>query len=658
MPERPTVEGAGARDPWSEHRGRAVTEGAGQEAPRTGWHDARSAARTMHVDTVSGTVRRCSTTIIVGARPAEAQVVAGEVDDVGAQAAVLVSVNVPKGQRVRARASIAGKLDVVRGRLQSGGGRRPGPGVRIGTEGAGRVANTDDRAQTSRPTHASAALRVQPMNTMADPSVLAVARTDLTTASRPELRGRSPKVARRLARSRGHRLCRSDSRAAAGGGTLVRNPEERTERRVPATVVVGTQWGDEGKGKLTDLLAREMDMVVRYQGGHNAGHRIVVNGEAFALQLVPSGILYDHITPIIGNGVVVDPAVLLDRARLAGRQGRRHEPPGRERQRAPDHAVPPGAGPGDRALPRARTPWGRPSAASARPTPTRRRASASGSRTSSTPRSSARSSTSRSRRRTPSWPRSTTGSRCPPTTSPTTTWASTPRGSSRWWATPSAWSTTPWTRVARSCLEGAQATFLDLDHGTYPFVTSSNPVAGGACTGSGLGPRDIDRVIGIAKAYVTRVGAGPFPTELDNDVGELLVERGHEFGTNTGRAALRLVRRRDAAPGGAAQLADRDGADQARRARHLRDGEGLRRLRGRRRSATPTCRTTSPCSTAVPDLRGAARVAHGPQLGHGARDMPPRRRDYVAFLSEQIGVPVRLVGVGPGREQTVSFATA
>ena len=84
-------------------------------------------------------------------------------------------------------------------------------------------------------------------------------------------------------------------------------------------------------------------------------------------------------------------------------------------------------------------------------------------------------------------------------------------------------------------LEGAQATFLDLDHGTYPFVTSSNPVAGGACTGSGLGPRDIERVIGIAKAYVTRVGAGPFPTEQENDVGELLVERGHEFGTNTGR---------------------------------------------------------------------------------------------------------------------------
>jgi len=90
---------------------------------------------------------------------------------------------------------------------------------------------------------------------------------------------------------------------------------------VPATVVVGTQWGDEGKGKLTDHLAREMDMVVRYQGGHNAGHRIVVGGEAFALQLVPSGILYDHITPVIGNGVVVDPAVLLSEVDQLSRRG-------------------------------------------------------------------------------------------------------------------------------------------------------------------------------------------------------------------------------------------------------------------------------------------------------------------------------------------------
>ena len=223
--------------------------------------------------------------------------------------------------------------------------------------------------------------------------------------------------------------------------------------RVPATVVVGTQWGDEGKGKLTDLLAREMHMVVRYQGGHNAGHRIVVDGEAFALQLVPSGILYDHITPVIGNGVVVDPAVLLeeldnlaakgvDTSRLVV-SGNAHliMPYHQELDRVTERFL------GKNAL-------GTTRAASARPTPTRPPGSACGSRTSSTPRSSARSSTWSSRRRTPSWPRCTTACRWRPPTSRTATWASTPPGSSPWWATPSAWSTTPWTRGARSCSRG------------------------------------------------------------------------------------------------------------------------------------------------------------------------------------------------------------
>ena len=209
-------------------------------------------------------------------------------------------------------------------------------------------------------------------------------------------------------------------------------------------------------------------------------------------------------------------------------------------------------------------------------------------------------------------------------------------------------------------LEGAQATFLDLDHGTYPFVTSSNPVAGGACTGSGLGPRDIDRVIGIAKAYVTRVGAGPFPTEQDNDVGELLVERGHEFGTNTGRRrrcgwfdavmlrqAVRLNSLTEVA------LTKLDVLDTFETVKvcvaYEADGVALHP------PALPPvdlpqgrCRSTRSCPGWRTDLTAATALD----------DMPAAARDYVAFLSEQIGVPVRLVGVGPGREQIVSFATA
>ncbi len=120
---------------------------------------------------------------------------------------------------------------------------------------------------------------------------------------------------------------------------------------MPATVVVGTQWGDEGKGKFTDLVAKEMHLVVRYQGGHNAGHTLVVDGERFALQLVPSGILYDHITPVIGNGVVVDPRVLLAEIDVLEAPGRRHQPAEGERQRPPDPPVPPGARQGHRAPP-------------------------------------------------------------------------------------------------------------------------------------------------------------------------------------------------------------------------------------------------------------------------------------------------------------------
>ena len=162
---------------------------------------------------------------------------------------------------------------------------------------------------------------------------------------------------------------------------------------MPATVVVGTQWGDEGKGKLTDLLAKEMELVVRYQGGHNAGHTIVVDGETFALQLVPSGILYDHITPVIGNGVVVDPAVLLaevdtliskgiDTSKLVV-SGNAHliMPYHHELDRLTERYL---------GQEQARH---HQAGASARPTPTRRPGWASGSRTSSTPRSSARSST-------------------------------------------------------------------------------------------------------------------------------------------------------------------------------------------------------------------------------------------------------------------------
>ncbi|HTT87901.1 MAG TPA: adenylosuccinate synthetase, partial [Acidimicrobiales bacterium] len=201
------------------------------------------------------------------------------------------------------------------------------------------------------------------------------------------------------------------------------------------------------------------------------------------------------------------------------------------------------------------------------------------------------------------------------------------------------------------------ATFLDLDHGTYPFVTSSNPVAGGACTGTGVGPRDVGEVIGIAKAYVTRVGAGPFPTECLDETGEVMVERGREYGTNTGR------RRR-------CGWFDAVMMRQAVRLNSLSE-VALTKL-----DVLDTFETVKVC---VAYESGGERFVHPPyhqSVFHqsvpvyeelpgwredlsGATeldDLPEAARRYVSFLATQIGVPIKLVGVGPGREQFVRFA--
>ena len=275
-----------------------------------------------------------------------------------------------------------------------------------------------------------------------------------------------------------------------------------------------------------------MRLVVRYQGGHNAGHTIVVDGEAFALQLVPSGVLYPQTVPVIGNGVVVDPAVLVAES-TRSRPGRRHEPVGRLGQRPPDHAVPLRDRPGDRTF--ARQERARHDQRGIGPAYADK-AARFGLRVQDLldEKIFRQKLDVVLRRRTPCSPRSTTGSPWTTTRSPATTWTS------RAAIAPMIGDTVGLVHEALDAgenvmLEGAQATFLDLDHGTYPFVTSSNPTAGGACTGSGIGPRDINRVMGIAKAYLTRVGAGPFPTEVDGELADPLVERGHEYGTNTGR---------------------------------------------------------------------------------------------------------------------------
>ena len=427
---------------------------------------------------------------------------------------------------------------------------------------------------------------------------------------------------------------------------------------MPATVVVGTQWGDEGKGKLTDLLAREMDVVVRYQGGHNAGHTVVVDGERFALQLCPSGILYPHITPLIGNGVVVEPQALLaeldelerrgvDTSRLVV-SGNAHliMPYHLELDRVTERYL------GKNSLGTTKRGIG-PAYAD--------KASRVGLRVQDLLDQKIFREKLDVALKEKNAVLAKVYNRLPLSASDI---AERYLGELAPRLAPMVGDTVGILHdtlgAGRSVLlEGAQATFLDLDHGTYPFVTSSNPVAGGACTGSGLGPRDIDRVIGIAKAYVTRVGAGPFPTELHGDLAELLVERGQEYGTVTGRRrrvgwfdavmvrqAVRLSSLTEIA------LTKLDVLDTVESLRvcvaYEHDGERFR-LPPYHQS---TLHQVTPLYEELPgwrtDLTGAT----------SAQDLPAAARDYVEFLADQIGVPVRLVGVGPGREQIVSFAAA
>lgn len=424
---------------------------------------------------------------------------------------------------------------------------------------------------------------------------------------------------------------------------------------MPATVVVGTQWGDEGKGKLTDLLAREVSMVVRYQGGHNAGHTIVVEGRTFALQLLPSGVLYGHLTPVIGNGVVVDPGVLLAEMAALREVG---VDPGRLALSGNAHLIMPYHQELDALTERrlGRNKLGTtkrgigPSYAD--------KAARVGIRVQDlldpgifrqkleVVLKEKNQVLARVYNRLPLSADEIAGrylDEYAPALAPHIT------------------DTVDLVHRALEAgqdilLEGAQATFLDLDHGTYPFVTSSNPVAGGACTGAGLGPRHITRVIGIAKAYTTRVGSGPFPTELDDEVGATLVDRGHEYGTNTGRRR-------------------RTGWLDAVMVRHAARLNSLSEVALTKLDVLDTLETVKVCvAYDIAGERTRAMPYHQSAL-HGAvpvyeelpgwqvdtssatelSQLPAEARAYVGFVADQVGVPIHLVGVGPGREQFVRF---
>ena len=421
---------------------------------------------------------------------------------------------------------------------------------------------------------------------------------------------------------------------------------------MPVLVVVGAQWGDEGKGKVVDLLAERADVVVRYQGGNNAGHTVENERGKFALHLVPSGIFYPAVVAIIGNGVVIDPVVM--RSEIDGLESRgistaNLKISGGAHLIMPyhimlDHVHETELGKGKIGT------TGR----GIGPTYSDK-ASRQGIRMQDLldPQGfrehvrAARLAHSDVMAKTYGQDVSTLEAECERYIEAAESLLPYVEDTFRYLQQALA--------ERRAVLfEGAQGTMLDLDHGTYPYVTSSNPVAGYACVGSGVGPTQIEDVWGISKAYATRVGEGPFPTELTDDVGVSLRELGHEYGTTTGRqrrcgwldlVALRYAVQVNGMTGLA--LTKLDVLNQMDEIKvcvaYTYRGERLDDMPAYQaafRDVEPVYQTLSGWKT---DLTGATDV----------KDLPLEARNYVHFIETQVMVPVVLVSVGPRREQTI-----
>jgi adenylosuccinate synthase len=416
---------------------------------------------------------------------------------------------------------------------------------------------------------------------------------------------------------------------------------------------VGAQWGDEGKGKVTDLLAEQADLVIRFQGGNNAGHTIVRGDDVYKFHLIPSGILYPGKACAIGNGVVVDPRVLTEEIDTLRRRG--IDISGL-RISANAHLIMPyhllldqageaklgelqigttrrGIGPcyadkaarlgirmqdllDEKILKQKIYAAMEPKRLMLRPF-------------AKDPSLDLHTMTEEYR---------TLGHRLEPYIADTA---------------PMAWKALEDGGLV--VFEGAQGTLLDIDHGTYPFVTSSNPVAGAACVGTGVGPKDIDEVWGVAKAYATRVGAGPFPTEIEGELGEQIRQAGGEFGTTTGRArrtgwldlvALRYAVRVNGLTGLVVTKLDvLTGIDPLRVAVRYLGPEGATF------DSFPYHQSILHKSKGeLVELPGWHEDVTG---ARSIDELPRNAQAYLDFVSDSLGIPIVMVGVGPGRDEMI-----
>ncbi|UWG97238.1 adenylosuccinate synthase [Dehalobacter sp. DCM] len=419
-----------------------------------------------------------------------------------------------------------------------------------------------------------------------------------------------------------------------------------------AVVLIGTQWGDEGKGKITDFLAEKADMVVRYQGGNNAGHTVVIGKETFKLHLIPSGIFYSEKVCVIGNGVVIDPKVLIEELDYLDNRGVKTS---NLKISSSAHVIMPyhrildaleEESKGDKKIGTTKRGIG---------PAYKDKASRTGIRISDF------------------LDKEDLAAKLQDNLKEKNLLITKIYGHEP----------LKYEDVLEECLmyaerirpyvvdasleinncladgkkvlfEGAQGTLLDLDHGTYPYVTSSNPIAGGACVGAGVGPTRISKVVGVVKAYTTRVGEGPFPTELTCQMGELIREKGGEYGTTTGRPRrcgwLDVVIMRYAVRvSGISDFAFTK-LDVLTGIESLKICTGYRYQGQILREFPQSLKVLAECEAIYEEMPGWQEDLTG--ITEYAQ-LPVQAQNYIQRFEELTGVSVTMLAVGPGRDQTI-----
>lgn len=423
---------------------------------------------------------------------------------------------------------------------------------------------------------------------------------------------------------------------------------------MPSTVVIGAQWGDEGKGKIVDLLSEDSQLIARYQGGANAGHTIKTGGKEIVLHLVPSGILHNGTTCVIGNGVVFDPEVFLEELEALKAQGIDVSPERLAVSRKAHLILP-----YHKSLDKARE------------------ARRAGAKIGTTGRGIGPCYEDKASR---------IGIRAGDLDNPdllqkklaraleeknsllVSLYKFTPHNAEEIYASlmkiapkirPYLKDTTTIIHNAidrneNILFEGAQGIHLDIDHGTYPYVTSSNTISGGACCGTGVAPSDIGQVIAVAKAYTTRVGSGPFPTEQLNDTGSYLQANGHEFGATTGRPRrcgwLDVVILRESVRLNGITAFALTKLDVLRSLPELKICVAYE-LDGKRLNYPPQnegdMERVKPVYVNMPDFEDDIADIREYEA------LPEEVKTYVSRIEELTGVPCKFISVGPGREQTI-----